>query len=165
MSTRTIYDFQVLEFSGNYKSLSEYQGKVLLVVNTASGCYFRRQFKSLEKLYQKYKDQGFEILAFPSNDFANQEPRTGSNLETYCRIKERVTFPVFKRIHVKGDFVDPLYKFLSHKSENGLLDSVPLWNFHKYLINKDGTLVDFYYPFTSPRASKIHKQIELLLNS
>lgn len=165
MRTRTIYDFQVLEFSGNYKSLSEYQGKVLLVVNTASGCYFRRQFKSLEKLYQKYKDQGFEILAFPSNDFANQEPRTGSNLETYCRIKERVTFPVFKRIHVKGDFVDPLYKFLSHKSENGLLDSVPMWNFHKYLINKDGTLVDFYYPFTSPRASKIHKQIELLLNS
>lgn len=165
MSKRTLYDFQVLEFSGNYKSLSEYRGKVLLVVNTASGCYFRRQFKSLEKLYQKYKDQGFEILAFPSNDFANQEPRTGSNLETYCRIQERVTFPVFKRIHVKGDFVDPLYKFLSHKSENGLLDSVPLWNFHKYLINKDGTLVDFYYPFTSPRASKIHKQIELLLNS
>lgn len=165
MERRTIYDFNVLEFSGNYKSMSEYEGKVLLIVNTASGCYFRRQFKSLEKLYHKYKDQGFEILAFPSNDFANQEPRTGNNLETYCRIEAGVTFPVFKRIHVKGDFVDPLYKYLSHKSENGVLDSIPLWNFHKYLVNKEGAVVDFYYPFTSPKSAHIHKQIEQLLQA
>ncbi|MGN0002487.1 MAG: glutathione peroxidase [Sphingobacterium composti] len=163
MSANTVYDFKVLEFSGNYKSLSDYRGKVLLIVNTASGCYFRKQFKTLEKLYQKYKDKGFEILAFPSNDFANQEPRTGSNLETYCRIQEGVNFPVFKRIHVKGDYVDPLYKFLSHKSENGVVDSVPLWNFHKYLIDKEGRVVDFYYSFTSPSSSTIYRQIESLL--
>ena len=163
MDFNTIYDFRVLEFSGNYKSLSDYKGKVLLIVNTASGCYFRRQFSSLEKLYQQYKSQGFEILGFPSNDFANQEPRTGSNLETYCRIKQKATFPIFKRIHVKGDFADPLYKFLSHKSENKVLESVPMWNFHKYLINKEGKVVDFFYPFTSPLSSSIKNQIENLL--
>lgn len=163
MITKTIYDFNALEFSGNYKSLSDYKGKVLLIINTASGCFFRRQFKSLEKLYQQYKDQGFEILAFPSNDFANQEPRTGANLETYCRIKEGATFPVFKRIHVKGDFVDPIYKYLSQKNENGVLDSVPMWNFHKYIVDKEGKVVDFYYSFTSPLSSSIKSQIENLL--
>jgi glutathione peroxidase len=163
MTTKTIYDFNALEFSGNKKSLSDYQGKVLLIVNTASGCYFRKQFRTLEKLYLQYKDRGFEILAFPSNDFANQEPRTGLNLETYCRIQEGVTFPVFKRIHVKGEFVDPLYNYLSNKSENGIIDSVPLWNFHKFLIDKEGKVVDFYYSFTSPSSSSINKQIEFLL--
>lgn len=163
MNTNTIYDFKVLEFSGNYKSLSDYKGKVLLIVNTASGCYFRKQFKTLERLYQQHKDRGFEILAFPSNDFANQEPRTGLNLETYCRIHEGVSFPIFKRIHVKGDFVDPLYSFLSRKSKNGVLDSIPMWNFHKYLINQEGRVVDFYYSFTSPLSLTINKQIEMLL--
>lgn len=159
----SIYDFKVLDFSGEYRSLSEYKGKVLLIVNTASGCYFKKQFAPLEKLYQRYKDLGFEILAFPSNDFANQEPRTGYNLETYCRIEEGVTFPVFKRIHVKGEFIDPLYKFLSQKSQNGVLNSVPRWNFHKYLIDQDGNLVDFYYSFTSPLSNSITKRIDSLL--
>lgn len=160
---KTLYDYSALDFSGHEKPLSDFSGKVILVVNTASLCYFRKQFKPLEQLYQQYKDQGFEILAFPSNDFRNQEPRTGINLETYCRLKEQVTFPVFKRIHVRGEFAHPLYQFLSSKRLNGYIDSKPVWNFHKYLINKQGQVVDFFYPFTSPKSSRIRTQVERLL--
>lgn len=159
----TIYDYKALEFSGNERSLKDFAGKVVLIVNTASGCYFNKQFNTLEKLYQQYKDQGFEILAFPSNDFLNQEPRTGANLETYCRVKQQVTFPVFKRIHVKGDYVHPLYNYLSNRELNGVVESTPLWNFHKYLVNKDGQVVDFYYSFTSPMSEKIQLRIKELL--
>ena len=161
---KSVYDFKTLEFSGKEKSLADYAGKVLLIVNTASQCYFTKQFRNLEKLYNQYKDRGFEILAFPSNDFGNQEPRTGRNLETFCRIEKGATFSVFKRIHVRGEFQDPLYQFLSHKDLNGVLSSTPVWNFHKYLVDKEGYLVDFYYPFTSPMSSKIQKRIEQLLN-
>ncbi|WP_140938383.1 glutathione peroxidase [Sphingobacterium lumbrici] len=161
---KTIYDYKVLEFSGNEKSLLDYTGKVVLIVNTASRCYFRKQFKTLEKLYLKYKDQGFEILAFPSNDFLNQEPRTGLNLETYCRLNQQISFPVFKRIHVKGDYVHPLYKFLQTKELNGNVNVKPCWNFHKYLINKNGEVVDYYYSFTSPLSSNIQNHIEQLLS-
>jgi glutathione peroxidase len=159
----TIYDYSALEFSGQEKSLKDYSGKVILIVNTASLCYFRRQFKSLEQLYQRYKDQGFEILAFPSNNFMRQEPRTGVNLETYCRLKEQVTFPIFRRIHVRGEFAHPLYRYLSSKKLNGKVDSIPICNFHKYLIDKRGQVVNFYYPFTSPKASRLKMQIEQLL--
>ncbi len=160
-----IYNFKALEFSGKERSLEDFAGKVVLIVNTASGCYFRKQFKTLEQLYGKFKDQGFEILAFPSNDFNNQEPRTGLNLETYCKIKERVTFPVFKRIHVKGDYIHPLYNFLSKKELNGVLDSKPLWNFHKFLVDREGRVVDFYYSLTSPMSARVQRKIRDLLDA
>lgn len=159
----SIYNFKVLEFSGKEKSLADFEGKVVLIVNTASECFFRRQFKTLQQLYLQFKDEGFEILAFPCNNFGNQEPRTGINLETYCKIKERVTFPVFKRINVKGDYIHPLYKFLSSKELNGVLDSEPLWNFHKYLIDRRGRVVDFYYSTTSPMSSRVQSKIKELL--
>ncbi len=159
----TTYDYFAPEFSGNEKSLRDFSGKVLLVVNTASRCGLKGQFKSLEQLYQRYKDQGFEILAFPSNDFFNQEPRTGLNLETYCKIKEQVTFPVFKRIHVVGEYAHPLYQFLGSKALNGRVNAKPRWNFHKYLVDKSGRVVDFYYPFTSPLSSRVQAQIRRLL--
>ncbi|ERJ59820.1 glutathione peroxidase [Sphingobacterium paucimobilis] len=158
-----IYSFKALEFSGKERSLEDFEGKVVLIVNTASGCFFRKQFKTLERLYQQFKDQGLEILAFPSNDFRNQEPRTGLNLETYCKIREQITFPVFKRIHVKGDYVHPLYNFLSNKELNGVLDSTPQWNFHKYLVDRKGKVVDFYYTFTSPMSNRIQTRIRQLL--
>jgi len=160
---KTIYDFEVLQFDGQMKSLQDFKGKVLLVVNTASKCFFTKQFKTLEKLYQQYKDRGFEILAFPSNNFGRQEPLTGSTLEIFCRVNQQVNFPVFKRSHVVGEFVSPLYNYLSHKAQNGQVDSIPKWNFHKYLINKQGQVVDFYYPLTSPLSSKIKNRIEHLL--
>ena len=160
---QTVYDFHGLQFNGEKKSLQDYAGKVLLIVNTASRCFFTKQYKSLEKLYQSYKDSGFEILAFPSNDFRGQEPMTGLQLETYCRIQQRVSFPIFKRIHVIGEYCDPLYQFLSDKSKNGRIDSKPLWNFHKYLINKAGEPVDFYYSITSPQAKRLTNKLEQLL--
>lgn len=158
-----IYKFSACDFSGKDRSLADFQGKVVLIVNTASKCFFRKQFKTLELLYQQFKNDDFEILAFPSNDFRNQEPRTGINLETYCKIKEGVTFPVFKRVHVKGDYVHPLFHFLSSKELNGVVDSKPLWNFHKYLIDKNGKVVDFYYSVTSPMSSRIQTKIKELL--
>jgi len=158
-----IYNFKALEFSGNERSLQDFEGKVILIVNTASKCYFTKQFKTLEQLYVKYKDQGFEVLAFPSNNFNNQEPRTGTNLEIFCRINQHATFPIFKRIHVKGEYVHPLYNFLSNKELNGFVDKKPLWNFHKYLINKRGEVVDFFYPFTSPISSRVENRIKELL--
>lgn len=160
---KTIYNFDALQFNGKKKSLADFEGKVLLIVNTASQCLFTRQFKSLEKLYQKYKERGFEILAFPSNNFRNQEPLTGSTLETFCRINQQVSFPIFKRSHVIGEYTTPLYNFLSNKSENGRINSKPSWNFHKYLINRHGEVVDFFYPITSPLSGKICRNIERLL--
>ncbi len=160
---KTVYDFDALQFNGKKKSLADFEGKVLLIVNTASQCLFTRQFKSLEKLYQKYRDKGFEILAFPANNFRNQEPLTGSTLETFCRINQQVSFPIFKRSHVIGEYTTPLYSFLSNKEKNGRINSKPSWNFHKYLINKKGEVIDFYYPTTSPLSRKICRNIERLL--
>lgn len=162
---QTVYDFHGLQFNGEKKSLQDYSGKVLLIVNTASKCFFTKQFKSLEQLYQKYKDQGFEILAFPSNDFRGQEPMTGLQLETFCRIQQQVTFPVFKRIHVVGDYCDPLFRFLSDKNLNGRVNVKPLWNFHKYLINKQGEVVDYFYSLTSPQAKSVTTKIEKLITA
>lgn len=160
---QTIYDFQALQFNGHKKSLLDFSGKVLLIVNTASRCVFTNQYKSLEVLYQKYKDLGFEILAFPSNDFHGQEPMTGLQLETFCRIQQQVTFPVFKRIHVIGDYCDPLYQFLADSKQNGQVNGKPLWNFHKYLINSEGAVVDFFYSTTSPVSGRLQRRIEALL--
>ncbi len=161
--SKTVYDFEVLEFSGKKRSLRDYEGKVLLIVNTASKCYFKKQFKTLENLYKKYKELGFEILAFPSNDFRNQEPLTGRTLETFCRVNQQVSFPVFKRIHVVGEFTDPLYKYLTDINMNGKVGTTPMWNFHKYLVNKQGEVVDHFFSLTSPMSKKVHNRIEELL--
>ncbi|MVZ60940.1 glutathione peroxidase [Sphingobacterium humi] len=160
----TVYDFDALEFNGRKKSLKDFEGKVLLIVNTASKCFFTKQFKTLENLYRKYNKLGFEILAFPSNDFRNQEPLTGRTLETFCRVQQQVSFPVFKRIHVVGEYTDPLYRYLSDESINGKVDSSPLWNFHKYLVDRNGEVVDFFYSITSPMSKKVHSKIEELLS-
>ncbi|WDF70748.1 redoxin domain-containing protein [Sphingobacterium oryzagri] len=160
---QTVYDFNGLQFNGEKKSLKDFSGKVLLIVNTASQCFFTKQFQSLERLYQKYKGSGFEILAFPSNDFREQEPMTGLQLETFCRVHEQVTFPVFKRIHVVGEYCDPLFRFLSDRSKNGQVGVKPYWNFHKYLIDKEGRVADFFYSFTSPQSSRVMTKIEQLI--
>lgn len=160
----TVYDFHALDFNGRKKSLRDFHGKVLLIVNTASQCFFRRQFKGLESLYRRYRELGFEILAFPSNDFRNQEPLTGRNLETYCRVNQQLSFPVFKRIHVVGEYTDPLYRYLSDIQVNGKVGAAPMWNFHKYLVNKRGEVVDHFYSLTSPMSKKLHNRIEALLS-
>lgn len=160
---KTVHNYTVHTLTGKEIHLKSYAGKVLLIVNTASECGFTPQYEELEELYQLYKNKGFVVLAFPSNDFGGQEPLNGSEIQQFCTVKFNTTFPIFDKIHVKGDDADPLFKFLSNKSENGTVDMAPKWNFQKYLIDKNGHVVDYYLSTTSPTSSKIKNAIETLI--
>ncbi len=160
---QSIHQFKVNLLNGENINLDTYKGKVLLVVNTASACGFVGQLQELQELRDTYKDRNFEVLAFPSNDFGRQEPLEGEEISTFCQVNYGVNFPVFEKIMVRGAHAHPLYKFLSDKKLNGVLTSIPRWNFHKYLINQQGEVVDYFYPFTKPLASKVKKQILRLL--
>jgi glutathione peroxidase len=162
MIDKSIYRFNVKKLNGEEVSLADYKDKVLLIVNTASQCGFTPQLKELAELKDAFEGQDFQILAFPSNDFGGQEPLEGEELAQFCEV-QRVNYPVFEKIRVRGPYADPLYKFFADKKENGKLNSVPRWNFHKFLINKSGQVTDFFYPFTKPTSSKIRKQITRLL--
>jgi len=159
-----IYSFKVKKINGDDQPLSAFRNKVLLVVNTASECGFTPQLKELQQLREEINHPEFEILGFPTNDFGKQEPLNGLDIATFCEINHGVKFPVFDKIMVRGEFIHPLYQFLSDKKQNSKLNSKPRWNFHKYIINRKGELVDFYFPFTKPLSSKIKKKIQQLLN-
>lgn len=159
----SVHDIAVKEISGKDKSLSDYKGKVLLIVNTASKCGFTPQFKDLEALYQDYKDKDFEILGFPSNQFQNQEPLEGEDLSEFCEINYGVTFKIFDKVDVKGEHAAPLFQYLSNKDLNGEVNSTPKWNFHKYLVNKECKVVDYFYTITNPNSKKVRKAIDKLL--
>lgn len=148
---------------GSVVDFSIYQTKVLLIVNTASSCGFTPQYKQLEGLYSRYKDRGFEVLAFPSNDFGKQEKLSGEALQEYCDKDQKLSFTVYDRIKVKGKDAHPVYKFLGDKFLNGKTNSKPLWNFHKYLINREGQVVDYFYSFTKPLSARMTRKIENLL--
>ncbi|MDM8174861.1 glutathione peroxidase [Olivibacter sp. 47] len=158
-----IYQFCAMKPDGSVVDFNIYQGKVLLVVNTASACGFTPQYQQLEKLYERYKDRGFEILAFPSNDFGSQERLSGMALQHYCSIEQKLSFSVYDRIKVKGHDAHPLYKFLGDKLLNGRINSKPLWNFHKYLIDREGRVVDYFYSFTQPLSRRLIRKIERFL--
>ena len=160
----TIHQFTVRDIDGKEVSLSDYKGKVMLIVNTASKCGFTPQMDAMEKLYEEYKDEDFEILAFPSNDFAGQEPLEGEAIKQFCVTQYNAKYPIFDKVHVKGKDAHPLFDFLADKSKNGKVNSVPKWNFHKYIIDKEGKVNDYYYSITSPTSRKIKKKIETLLN-
>lgn len=155
-----IYDFNVKDSSGNDVSLSQYKGKVLLVVNTATGCGFTPQYKGLQELYDKYKAQGFEILDFPCNQFANQAPGTDAEISEFCTLRYQTTFPRFKKIDVNGENADPLYKYLK-EAKKGFCKSNIKWNFTKFLIDRDGNVVKRFAPVKTPAA--IEKEIAGLL--
>lgn len=159
----TVHDIEVKEISGKSKDLGDYKGKVLLIVNTASKCGFTPQFKDLEELYQDYKDKDFEILGFPSNQFQNQEPLEGEELSQFCEINYGVTFKIFDKVDVKGDNASPLFQYLSNKDLNGEVNSTPKWNFHKFLVNKEGQVVDYFYTITNPNSKKVRRAIDKLL--
>ena len=161
--SNSIHQFTVTDIKGEKVSLSKYKGKVLLIINTASKCGFTPQLDGMTAIYNEFKDQGFEVLAFPSNDFAGQEPLNGEAIAQFCSINYQAEYPIFDKIHVKGDEADDLFKFLSDKKQNGKVSSVPKWNFHKYLINRDGEVVDFYYSITKPDSDKLRKAIKKLL--
>ena len=155
-----IYDFKVTDNKGKEVSLSEYKGKVLLIVNTATGCGFTPQYKGLEELYKKYKGQGLEILDFPCNQFGHQAPGTDQEINSFCTLNYDTTFPRFKKIDVNGENASPLYKWLK-KEKGGLFGSAIKWNFTKFLIDRNGKVVERYSPTTPP--SKIENKIKELL--
>ncbi len=180
----SVYDFTVKTKRGEEKSLSDYRGKVLLIVNTASKCGFTPQFAELQKLYDTYQSRGLEILGFPCNQFAGQEPGTNDEVQQFCKLNYGVTFPIFAKDDVRGETAQPLFKYLTaqkkfagfdmnHPVAKPLLDALQKnfpeylegdgikWNFTKFLIDRDGNVVARFEPTTTP--SSIAKDIEQLL--
>ena len=155
-----IYDFTVKDNKGNNINLSEYKGKVLLIVNTATGCGFTPQYKGLEELYKKYKNQGLEILDFPCNQFGHQAPGSDQEISDFCSLNYDTTFPRFKKIEVNGENASPLYKWLK-KQKGGIFGNAIKWNFTKFLVDRNGKVVGRFAPVTSPE--KIENQIKSLL--
>ena len=135
-----------------------YAGKVVLIVNTASKCAFTSQYEGLEALYETYKDRGLVVLGFPSNDFANQEPGNEAEIQSFCRMTYGVQFPMFAKTRVRKNQADPLYQKLGEAA-----GAWPKWNFHKYLLDREGQLVGSYGSFTGPQSKKLIRQIESLL--
>lgn len=150
MNYKTIYDIKVLDNKKNEVSLSEYKDKVLLIVNTATGCGFTPQYNDLEYLYKKYKDKGFVILDFPCNQFLNQAPGTNEEIHDFCFINFGVSFPQFDKIKVNGKEESPLYTFLKAK-QPGSMSSRIKWNFTKFLVDRDGEVVKRYAPQVNPK--------------
>lgn len=156
-----IYDFVAEKLEGGEQPLSEYSGKVLLIVNTASKCGFTPQFEGLEKVFEKYKAQGLMVLGFPCNQFGSQDPGANSEIGEFCQRNYGVSFPMFAKIDVNGAKAHPLYQYLT-KEAKGLLGSEAIkWNFTKFLVGRDGQVIDRYAPTTKPES--IAKDIEKAL--
>ena len=158
--TKTFHDFTVKTIDGKDLQLSSLKGKKVLVVNTASKCGLTPQYEQLEALYEKYGNDKFTIIAFPSNNFNGQEPGTNEEILEFCTLNYKVTFPVMSKISVKGENMDPVYKWLTEKSENGKADAEVQWNFQKFMIDENGNWVDMVVPKDSPLSDKIIKWIE-----
>lgn len=146
-----IYDFQVKDAKGNVVNLSEYKGKTLLVVNTATGCGFTPQYKGLQHLYEKYQSKGLEILDFPCNQFGKQAPGTEEDIHQFCEINYKTTFRLFSKIDVNGKNELPLYTYLKGQKD-GFLNKRIKWNFTKFLINKKGEVIERFGPMETPEA-------------
>lgn len=149
----SVYDFKANDIMGQEIDLNDYKGKVLMIVNTASECGLTPQFEGLEELYQDYKERGFEILGFPCNQFANQDSGSNEEIKEFCQLNYGVTFKMFEKIKVNGSEAHPLFKYL--KNETGsLLGGIIKWNFTKFLIDREGNVVNRYAPTTEPEKTK-----------
>lgn len=157
----TVYDFMVTKTNGEQQSLRDYEGKVLLIVNTASKCNLVGQFKELQELYETYKDQGLEILGFPCGQFNNQELDTIEETTQFCQLNYGVTFPMYAKIDVNGANADPLFTYLKNQ-KRGILSKEIKWNFTKFLVDKNGNVVERYAPTTAP--SKIEEEMKKQLS-
>ncbi|HDR8247383.1 glutathione peroxidase [Bacillus cereus group sp. Bce039] len=145
-----VYDFSAKTITGEEKSLKDYKGKALLIVNVASKCGFTPQYKGLQEVYDKYKDQGLEILGFPCNQFGGQEPGTEADITSFCELNYGVNFPMFAKVDVKGDKAHPLYTYMTEQAPGLLGMKAVKWNFTKFLIGKDGKVVGRFAPQTKP---------------
>lgn len=159
--TTNIYDFSCETTGGSKKSLNDYKGKVLLVVNTASKCGFTPQFEGLEEMYEKYKDQGLEILGFPCNQFGKQDPGSNDEIMEFCQLNYGVSFPMFGKIEVNGSGTDPLFKHLKKEAPGALGSQRIKWNFTKFLVDDQGDVLKRYAPTAKPK--DIEKDVKKLL--
>lgn len=159
-----IHDFTARDIGGTERSLSEFAGKVLLIVNVASKCGFTPQYQGLEALYNRYRARGFEVLGFPSNDFLRQEPGTDAEIQTFCRMTYGVTFPMFSKIVVKGKGIHPLYAFLTDKKTNPRFGGKITWNFNKFLVDRTGAIVGRFDSKDEPLGDKIPRAVEKALD-
>jgi len=159
-NNKTIYNFKVETITGETFDLSSLKGKKVLIVNTASKCGLTPQFEQLEALYQKYKDQNFVIIGFPTNDFMSQDPGSNEEIAEFCKLNYGVTFPMMAKIVVKGKEKHPLYQYLTEKSQNQIDDFDIEWNFQKFLINENGTIDKVISPRVLPDAKEIIDWIE-----
>lgn len=162
-SLKTAYDFSFKTIDGEDMPLSQYKGKVVMVVNTASRCGFTPQYEGLQKLYEFYKDKGLVIIGVPANDFAGQEPGSNAEIKKFCSMNYAITFPMTEKTAVSGKDAHPFYKWAGGQGIGGMLASKPRWNFHKYLIDADGKLVGSYGSVTKPGSKEIKKDIEAAL--
>lgn len=160
----SIHGIQVTSLSGRTFPLSEYAGKVLLIVNTASKCGHTYQLKMLESLYQKYKDRGLVVIGFPSDQFA-QEPLADNQIKEHCQVNYGVTFPMMAKSKVRGDDANPVFQFFADRTQNGRFSNRPKWNFYKYLVGRKGEAIDHFWTYRKPDNARIRKAIESALNS
>ncbi len=158
---QNIYDIEVKTIDGKTIKMSEYKNKVLLIVNVASFCGFTPQYEGLEELYKKYKNKDFVVLGFPCNQFMNQEPEDEKQIKQFCSLTYDVTFPMFSKIEVNGENTHALYKFLKEQVSGVLGTEGIKWNFTKFLVNKEGKVIERFSPSTTPKS--LEKQIENLL--
>ncbi len=159
----SVLDFHAKDINGTDVPLSKYQGKVLLIVNTASQCGLTPQYKALEADYEKYKDQGLEVLGFPANEFGKQEPGTNEEIKEFCSSKYKVTFPMFSKIVVKGEGIHPLYDFLTSEKTNPKFAGKIGWNFAKFLVNRKGEVIARFDPQVKPDSPEVIGAIEKAL--
>ncbi len=147
-----LYQFEAELLEGDTKSLADYQGQVLLIVNTASKCGFTPQFAGLEKIYEKYKDRGFEVLGFPCNQFGGQDPGSNNEIGAFCQRNYGVSFPMFAKVDVKGPEAHAIFRYLTREAK-GILGSENIkWNFTKFLVGRDGKVLNRYAPTTKPES-------------
>ena len=159
--SQTLYDFSVNDNANNAESLDNFKGKILLIVNTASKCGFTPQYEGLENLQKKYEEKGFSVLAFPCNQFGNQEPGNNNEIQEFCSLNFQTSFPVMSKIDVNGENADPLFNYLKSEKK-GLLGSKGIkWNFTKFLVDQNGEVIKRYSPNTEPK--DIAQDIENLL--
>ncbi|MGF2614035.1 glutathione peroxidase [Rossellomorea vietnamensis] len=156
----SIYDFNAVKPNGEEVPLSEFRGEAMVIVNTASKCGFTPQFEELQSLYEEFKDKGFTVLGFPSDQFMNQEFDNNEDIMEFCKVNYGVSFPMFSKVDVKGKGAHPLFKYLT-KEKKGLMTSEVKWNFTKFLIDREGNVVKRYAPQTSPK--KIKEDLDELL--
>ena len=159
----TIYSFKVKNIMGLEQDLSEYKGKLLLIVNTASKCGFTKQYAQLQELYDQYRERGLVILGFPANNFMNQEPGTDEEIAGFCSLNFGVNFPLFSKISVRGKDIDPLYKYLTDKKLHPGLGGAIKWNFTKILVSPEGKVIGRFSPQTKPNDPELISQIEAVL--